>query len=533
MVDKIKNIPKKMLDWWNKFSKKQKIAMASIIGIVIMAIVILSVVLSQPKMITLITCETTAESSQVKELLDDEGISNEVSNDGLVIKVNQKDESNAVILLGKNSIPAQDYNLDSVFDGGFSSTESDKEKKYKEYLEEKIASTLSSADSVEAAEVHLDIPSDDGTIISQNEDTYASIMLTLSSEVDESQAQGFAKFVSTAVGNDGTDSITILDTSGNVLFAGDDSSSSAGNASNQLEVKGKAESMVKKEVKDVLIGTSVYDNVEVGLNLAMNFSTTNTTDHQYYVADDRTEGYKDSESTYNQETTGGTAGTPGTDTNDDDTTYVTEDGSTSSSTTEETDTDYALNEKVTITDDPAGTIDPENSSISVVANTYHIYNEDELQASGQLDNMSFDEFTAANSDKVKLNVDQDFYTMVSDATGINEANISIVAYEVPFFVESQNEGLTVSKIIQYILAGLILLMLGFVVFKSTRPAEVVEMAPELSVEALLESTRDNEELEDIGFSDKSETRIQIEKFVDENPEAVASLLRNWLNEDWE
>ena len=31
---------------------------------------------------------------------------------------------------------------------------------------------------------------------------------------------------------------------------------------------------------------------------------------------------------------------------------------------------------------------------------------------------------------------------------------------------------------------------------------------------------------------KSETRLMIEKFVDENPEAVASLLRNWLNEEW-
>ena len=41
-----------------------------------------------------------------------------------------------------------------------------------------------------------------------------------------------------------------------------------------------------------------------------------------------------------------------------------------------------------------------------------------------------------------------------------------------------------------------------------------------------------EELEDIGFSEKSEARLLIEKFVDENPEAVALLLRNWLNEDW-
>ena len=27
--------------------------------------------------------------------------------------------------------------------------------------------------------------------------------------------------------------------------------------------------------------------------------------------------------------------------------------------------------------------------------------------------------------------------------------------------------------------------------------------------------------------------VLIEKFVEEKPEAVASLLRNWLNEDWE
>ena len=41
-----------------------------------------------------------------------------------------------------------------------------------------------------------------------------------------------------------------------------------------------------------------------------------------------------------------------------------------------------------------------------------------------------------------------------------------------------------------------------------------------------------EELEDIGYNEKSEARLLIEKFVDERPEAVATLLRNWLNDDW-
>ena len=79
--------------------------------------------------------------------------------------------------------------------------------------------------------------------------------------------------------------------------------------------------------------------------------------------------------------------------------------------------------------------------------------------------------------------------------------------------------------------ALVVLLLGFVVFRSTRPAEVIETEPELSVESLLQSTKD--ELEDIGVQQKSDTRLMIEKFVDENPEAVANLLRNWLTEDWE
>ena len=51
------------------------------------------------------------------------------------------------------------------------------------------------------------------------------------------------------------------------------------------------------------------------------------------------------------------------------------------------------------------------------------------------------------------------------------------------------------------------------------------------METLLQSQPEIE-LEDISTEQASETRKLIEKFVDENPEAVANLLRNWLSEDW-
>ena len=42
-----------------------------------------------------------------------------------------------------------------------------------------------------------------------------------------------------------------------------------------------------------------------------------------------------------------------------------------------------------------------------------------------------------------------------------------------------------------------------------------------------------EELPDINLQEQSELKKQIEKFVQQNPDAVAQLLRNWIAEDWD
>ena len=166
------------------------------------------------------------------------------------------------------------------------------------------------------------------------------------------------------------------------------------------------------------------------------------------------------------------------------------------------------------------------------------YDEDTLKANGTLDDMSFEEYRAQieAQPKEKLTVDQDLYTLVSNATGIAEDRITIVAYAEPVFITSSGSGRTLSDYLEILLAVLIFALLGFVVFMSMRKDKQEEVEPELSVESLLAATREEEEeenLEDIGFKEKSEARMLIEKFVDEKPEAVASLLRNWLNEDWE
>ena len=120
------------------------------------------------------------------------------------------------------------------------------------------------------------------------------------------------------------------------------------------------------------------------------------------------------------------------------------------------------------------------------------------------------------------------------ATGIAENNIQIRVVEKPVFEAAVGGSFSdnVTNYLMIILTVLIAALLVFVIIKGTSPVEVTEMEPELSVEDLLATTQDDANLEEIELGDKSETRVMIEKFVDENPEAVALLLRNWINEEW-
>ena len=126
-------------------------------------------------------------------------------------------------LFGENGIPASSYDLNNVFEGGFSTTESDKSKRYQLYLEKQLEEDLQQLDGVNSATVNLSMPVDDGTVLALQEDSYAAVTLTLSGEMDEDTAAGLARWIATAIGNKGTDDISILDSSGNMLFSGGDS----------------------------------------------------------------------------------------------------------------------------------------------------------------------------------------------------------------------------------------------------------------------------------------------------------------------
>lgn len=530
IVEKLKELANKILEWWNRFTAKQKTLIVSVVAVLIIAIVVIVSMLFKPKYALLRECESAKEASEVTELLEGEGYAYEITDDGLRISVLAEKVGPANLLLAANNIQPASYGIENVTDGSFSTTESDKEKKYVVYKEKQLANDmLSMFTAIKSARVTLNIPKDDGTLIAQEQESSAWIILDLKDEFTQENAAYLARAVATALGNETTKNIVILDSDSNMLFTGDEDYSLSGMASNQLSAKSEAEKNMINSVRRVILGTNEFDNVEVSPNLVLDFATEKMTDHTYTPADGQTQGVLSREDVYSSENTSGTGGVPGTDSNDDDSTYVLEDNANSSSTVSEESRDYLPNERITTRETPAGVINYGASSLAASLLRYNVVREEDVDAQGLLDGVTWEEYKLANTERTRIELDETFYAAVSNATGISTDNITLVAYTENLFFDKEGSAITATDILQIILIIVILALLAFVVLRSMRGEKHEEEEEELSVETLLQS---NVQLEEISSENESDEKKLVMKFVEENPEAAANLLRNWLNEDW-
>lgn len=532
MVDKIKNIPGQLKEFWNKYTSKQKTIIISVIAIVFFTIILLSYFLTRTQYEKLAAFSTTSEASEVIDLLEAENIKYKVSADGLVVSVDEKQKTDAIMLLGNNDIPSTGLDEEDAFNNSINTTNEERKLKVKYILENSLRNDLIRYEGVKDAVVRIDEPVQDYTILSEEKESSVSVLLTTTEDFKTTTAETIANHVANSVGNKTKDNIRVSDQNGNLLFGGNNDLSSGGNINSSFEYKQRLTKTIVNNVYSVLIKMG-YDDAEIGAsNIVFNMDKVNDLYTEYTPAEGEDQGVLDNSYTYESKGATASGGVPGTDSNGDSTTYNIETNGSTDSSVEINKNQYKPNERVTETQKEIGAVKPEESSLGIVLINYKIIKEDDLKKQGLLDNITFDEYILENDVRTEIEVDQNVYDTVANTTGINGNNMTITAWEQPVFQASEETPTSLSNYLMIILAVLIVALLIFVVFKGTKPVEVTEMEPELSVEELLATTKENLSLEDIEFGEKSETRKLIEKFVDENPEAVAQLLRNWLNEDW-
>ncbi len=531
MQEKAKEILNKVLEWWNKFAPKQKTIIIGIAAGVVFTFAIFMYVFTKPQYVVWRTCSTTTEASEVKEILDAASIDNTISDTALVIRVRTTQVSAAELAVAAAGYAPDEWGIDKVTSGGLSKTEADKQREYVVYLEKRLERCFETQAAVKRADVILDMPQETGTLISNKKSSSASITLTLVDSFSSEQAATIARAAATALGNKDTSNIIIVDTNANLLFSGGEENSITGAANSLLQLQTQAEALTATKVKGVLVGTTqLFDMVEISSRLDMDYSYYEKTYHEYLAAEGHDQGLLSHEEISEAENTSGVGGTPGTDSNNE-TGYLLQNGENTSSSQSDIVRDYLPSENIEKIITNPGVFNYKNSTIAISTITYNVIREQDAKNQGLLDGITWEEYKSLNRAGKVVDVPESVYELVSKATLIPVDNIAIVAKEENRFVDAEGLNVNATDVLSIVLIVVILAILAVVVLRTMTLRREVNEEEELSVETLLQSTPETE-IEDIEVETKSETRKMIEKFVDDNPEAAAKLLRNWLNEEW-
>ena len=133
MREWFRQLPAKIVEFWNRYTAKQKTLFFSVVAAVIITLVALFVILNRTSYTRLATFDNSAQTAEAEALLKENGIKHRVSDDALSIDVDEKKIAEARLLLGQNGISASASSVDNswLFDNSFSTTDSERKLKAK------------------------------------------------------------------------------------------------------------------------------------------------------------------------------------------------------------------------------------------------------------------------------------------------------------------------------------------------------------------------------------------------------------------
>ena len=533
MQERLKELPKRLLELWNKYTSKQKTIIISVFSCVVLALAILIVLLSRTKYVTLSTFETTNIATGVVQLLDESGIKYKLLDDNLTVEVDEKRQTDAVVLVAQSDLQEDGFGIEDLLSTSISTTSGERLTRNHLYLQSELKQKVEAMVGVDEADIHY-VPQDSSTtLLTGKKNTPASVFLTVNEEFNKTvMPESIAVAVAHALGNTTTDEIRVVDQYGVLLYDGP-KPEDEDMTQDEIEAFKDEISLAYKNLVYAGFVANRYELTEVMPSISVNMDQKETYTERYYPDNpDMEQGYQLHYESYSATGVTGDGDIPGTDSNDE-VDYMLVNSMGGSSSVDSESIDFVYNKQITNEIYETGVVDKETSSISVVATHVDEVSEAELREKELLtEDMTYEQFKLLYGKPRQTQPPEDLYLMVAMATGIPRENIHIITYDQYKFVEVLEEPLDWEFVLTIVLAVLLLAFLAYVVFRGMKPVEVTEVEPELNYSEILAEHGNNASLEDVEFGEKSETRILIEKFFDENPESVAMLLRAWLNDEY-
>lgn len=540
MQEKVKNALENLVNKWKALNLKQKITIILIVVSLIMALA-LTIVMTNKTTYKRLNSEPLDISSiyQLQTQLQDNKIKNRITPDEAYIEVDAKQYQNAKKIVVESGLIDKGLTFaDALNYIGMGTTADTKKEIMKQQKQEELRAILEEMEDVEKAKVMLYMPDDTNFYLKNQQEASASVVLSTKKDLAQEQIDGIVNTIKAAVQGLDKKNIEVVDSKSNILWSGEDNVTGGINANYRLEIQRRLDIEDKTESILKQLG---YDSVQANANIVMDNDTLTENTRTYTSPiEDSNKGLISQENTSTSSAKNtSTATEPGLAANGGDiTNYQTGNNAGSEGKSEDRSIKYELNEQVISREKATGKVLLEESSLAATVTNFRIYRQVDAEAQDLVnDNTTWEQYkdqikAQYAQNPVALQIPNNIQEAIQTATGVT--NVSLAAYELPIF---EDKAVIDRPLDQYAMLALLVLfiaLLAFGLIRKTAPAVVTEIEPEISVEEVLETYNKHQEyVSPIDYDAESEVKKQIEKFVDERPEAVAQLLRNWLSSDWE
>jgi len=267
---------------WKDISLPRKAAIISVGAGVLLAIGLLVLWANKPDMVPLYVGLQGQDMSVLEGRLKSLGIPYKLSREKGTILVPSKDVYRTRMWLATEGLPQGRGVIGfEIFDETkFTMTEFVQNVRYQRALQGELARSIMEMEPIEAARVHLSLPSP-SLFIEEEKEPKASIILKIrpGERLSSRQIEGIVHLVSNAVEALRPENVTVVDTSSQILYSGEEPIPGLTKA--QLDYKRSLEAEYEKEIKDMLEKIAGFGKVAVKVSADVDFSSEEQTVEQY------------------------------------------------------------------------------------------------------------------------------------------------------------------------------------------------------------------------------------------------------------
>lgn len=266
--------PQEVIALWERMPRTQKMVLA-LIGALAVGLFTYYFALSQSSpMATLYSSLEPDDAGAITAELEAMGIDYELAGGGTTVRVPSNQIDRARIDLAQRGLPEGGAVGFEIFDRtNFGITDFAQRVNFQRGLEGELARTIRQMGPVDGARVHIVLP-ERQVFADAQQPTTASVVLQLKPgrTLEEGQIRGIAHLVSHSIEGLSDENLTIIDTSGNMLFDGADASLASGALSGtQLQTQHTFERSLETDVLRMLQQALGPNKAAVQIRAEMNF----------------------------------------------------------------------------------------------------------------------------------------------------------------------------------------------------------------------------------------------------------------------